>query len=97
MIESGKAAKFKDLKVFQRRGIAKFKNGKTAIIESNEAITLKVFADDLVELGVQDLLYTDMGSWDEGWYRDPATGKVVVIGKDRSQTKRQSNWVVFRK
>ena len=95
MIENGTAAKFKDVKLFQRRGIAKFKNGKTAIIESDEAITLKVFADDLVELGVNSLLYTDMGAWDEGWYRDPVKGNIVVMGKDKSQTARQSNWVVF--
>lgn len=96
MIEKGTAAKFKDLKLFQRRGIAKLKNGKTAIVESEEAITLKVFANDLVELGVSDLLYTDMGGWDEGWYRDPVKGTAVVIGKARTHTPRQSNWVVFK-
>lgn len=96
-IQKGKPAGFIDQKLFQRRGIAILKNGTVAVIESREAITLKVFAADLAALGVRDLIYTDMGAWDEGWYRDPATGLVKTIGLDRSQTARQSNWIVFRK
>ena len=97
MIENGKTANFKDVKLFQRRGIVLFKNGKIAIAESKSAITLKVFADDLSTMQAKDLLYTDMGSWDYGWYRDPENGKLIVIGHDHSQTDKQSNWVVFRK
>ena len=96
MIVNGEAATFKDTKLFQRRGVVIFKNGKTAIAESKNAITLKVFADDLTELGVKDLLYTDMGSWDEGWYKDKS-GKLIILGMNRSETSKQSNWVVFRK
>lgn len=96
MIVGGKAATFKDEKLFQRRGIAVFASGKTAIIESSKAVTLKIFADDLAALGVKDLLYTDMGSWDEGWYRT-AEGKLVTIGNNHSATAKQSNWVVFRR
>jgi hypothetical protein len=96
-IQNGKASGFEDKKIFQRRGIAIMKDRSIAIIESKEAITLKVFSDDLVLLGVTDLIYTDMGSWDEGWYRDPVSGKLVVIGTDLSQTARQSNWVIFQK
>jgi len=95
-IQNGKASSFKDLKVFQRRGIALYKDGSVAVIESNEAITLAVFSTDLAGFGVYDLIYTDMGAWDEGWYRD-AKQALVTIGKDRSQTARQSNWVVFKK
>ena len=68
-----------------------------AIIESKQAITLKVFSDDLVLLGVQQLIYTDMGSWDEGWYKDPSSNKLVTIGQDLSQTSKQSNWIIFKK
>ncbi len=96
MITEGEAARFKDVELFQRRGIAIFYDWKIAIIESNKDITLKVFADDLVQLGVQSLLYTDMGAWDEGWYKD-ASGKVIALGTNHSQTSKQSNWVVFRK
>ena len=97
MIENGVAATFKDNKLFQRRGIVTFKDGRTAIAESISAITLKTFADDLAGLEVKDLLYTDMGAWDEGWYRDPESGKIMMIGYDHSQTEKQSNWVVYRK
>jgi hypothetical protein len=38
-----------------------------------------------------------MGSWDEGYYKDPLTNKTVIIGYDRSQTAKQSNWIVFKK
>lgn len=96
-IQNGKAASFADQKVFQRRGIAVLKDHSIAIIESLENITLKVFSEDLAQLGVVDLIYTDMGAWDEGWYRDPATKTLKTIGRDLSQTARQSNWVVFQK
>jgi hypothetical protein len=96
-IQNGKAASFSDKKIFQRRGIAILKDNSIAIIESREAITLKVFSDDLVLLGVKQLIYTDMGSWDEGYYKDPATGKTIVIGYDLSQTAKQSNWIIFKK
>lgn len=95
-IQNGKASSFKDQKVFQRRGIAMMKDGSVCVVESKTAVTLAVFSQDLVKLGVQNLMYTDMGAWDEGWYRDPASHQVVVIGKDLSQTARQSNWVVFK-
>lgn len=96
-IQKGKAASFIDKNVFQRRGIAILKDHSIAVIESQEAVTLKVFSEDLATLGVVDLIYTDMGAWDEGWYRNPDTGMLKTIGRDLSQTARQSNWVVFQK
>jgi hypothetical protein len=96
-IQNGKASSFADQKIFQRRGIAIMKDHSVAIIESKEPITLKVFSEDLALLGVTDLIYTDMGSWDEGWYRDPVSNTLTVIGTDLSQTARQSNWIIFQK
>lgn len=96
-IQDGKAASFLDKKIFQRRGIAILNDNSIAIIESKEAITLKVFSEDLVKLGVKQLIYTDMGSWDEGWYKNPINNKTVIIGQDLSQTSKQSNWVIFKK
>jgi hypothetical protein len=95
MIEKGVGATYKDIKLFQRRAIVKLKGNKTAVIESYEHITLAAFTKDLLELGVQDALYTDMGAWDEGWYRTPG-GKTITIGRMRTQTDKQSNWVVFK-
>jgi len=96
LIEKGKGAKYKDTKLFQRRAIVKLKNNKTAVIESFEHITLTAFTEDLIELGALDALYTDMGSWDEGWYRDSKNNKVVSIGRIKTETAKQCNWVVFK-
>ena len=51
----------------------------------------------LVLLNVKQLIYTDMGAWDEGWYKNPINNTLVKIGKDLSQTDKQSNWIIFRK
>jgi hypothetical protein len=96
LIEKGKAAKYKDTKLFQRRAIVKLKNNKTTVIESFEHITLTAFTEDLIELGAVDALYTDMGSWDEGWYRDSKNNKTVTIGRIKTETAKQCNWVVFK-
>ena len=96
MIEKGSGAKYKDVKLFQRRAIVKFKNNITAIVESYENITLSVFTSDLLELGAYDALYTDMGAWDEGWYRNPTDNKIITIGRMKTQTDKQCNWVIFK-
>lgn len=96
MIENGVGATYKDNKLFQRRAIVKLKGGKTAIIESYEHITLAAFTKDLTALGAVDALYTDMGAWDEGWYKDPAGNAPVTIGRMKTQTDKQSNWVVYK-
>ena len=95
LIEKGVGAKYKDVKLFQRRAIVKLKGNKTAIIESFEHITLTAFTKDLLELGVIDALYTDMGAWDEGWYKD-SNNKIIVIGRMKTQTDKQCNWVVLK-
>ncbi|MFL5763425.1 MAG: hypothetical protein ACJ77K_05730 [Bacteroidia bacterium] len=95
MVEKGVGATYKDKKLFQRRAIVKLKGGKTAVIESYQFITLTAFTKDLIELGAVDALYTDMGAWDEGWYRTE-DGKTKTIGRLRTQTDKQCNWVVFK-
>jgi len=94
MIEHGKGATYKDTKQFQRRAIVKTKENKTAIIESFEHITLDMFTKDLLELGIKEALYTDMGAWDEGWYK--VNDKAITIGRIKTQTEKQCNWVVFK-
>lgn len=84
----------KDQKLFQRRAVVIFRDGKTAMVESLSAITLQQFADDLVKMQARDALYTDMGGWDEGWYRD-GQDKMHTIGLMRGSTDRQSNWIYF--
>jgi hypothetical protein len=95
-VQNGKAASFQDNTKFQRRGIVQFKNKQLAIVESNSELTLKQFTDDMVELGALNVLYTDMGAWDAGWYRDSQSGEIITIGQDLSQTAKQSNWFVLK-
>jgi len=97
IVVSGKAAKFKDKKLYQMRALVQFKDGRSGVIESKGDLSFKDFNLDLVGLGVENALYTDMGAWDEGWYRNQESkeGKIVTIGNDRSKTDKQTNWLVF--
>lgn len=95
VVQNGTPASFRDQKSFQMRAIVRFTDGREGVVESDTAITFKTFNADLAAMGVKDALYTDMGAWDEGWYRDPKTGKIVTIGNDRSKTSKQTNWVTF--
>lgn len=98
MVRDGEVLEFhKDQKLFQRRAVVIFVSGKIAMIESKTPITLQEFANDLIKLQVQNAIYTDMGSYDEGWVRSPEDKTVKSIGKNRSQTKYQSNWLIFKK
>jgi hypothetical protein len=98
MVRNSKALEFhKDQKLFQRRAIVMYPDSSVAMVESKDRITLQEFADDLVKMKVVDAIYTDMGSYDEGWVRDPANAKISVIGQNRMETARQSNWLVFAK
>ena len=78
---------------FQRRALAELAGHRWAVVESHADITMQQFAADLLELGAQQALNLDTGGWDEGWYR--AGGQVVQLGHRRTDTARQSNWLVF--
>ncbi len=95
LVQNKTAASFKDKKKFQMRAIVKFTDGREGVVESFKGIDFQTFNRDLVALGVQDALYTDMGAWDEGWFRLPSQEKVVPIGNDRSKTNKQTNWAIF--
>ena len=98
LVRDGEVLEFhKDQKLFQRRAVVIFVSGKIAMIESKTPITLQEFSNDLIKLQVQNAIYTDMGSYDEGWVRSPEDKTVKSIGKNRSQTKYQSNWLIFKK
>jgi hypothetical protein len=95
VVANGIGEKFKDASHVQRRGVAIFKDCTTAIVESVGPITLTQFGEDLAQMGAEQLAYTDMGPWDEGWYRDPVSDKLCSLGRDHSLTNRQSNWLYF--
>ncbi len=93
LVRNGKAETFSDTKPFQRRAVVQFKNGKWAMVENQVPKMLAEFAKDLVSLDVEQALYLDMGAWDEGWYR--TENGLEIIGQYKTQTARQSNWLVF--
>ena len=96
LVYEGKSQRFGPGNAFQRRALAEFANRRFAVVESAaDDLTLSQFAEDLRELGATNALYLDMGDWDEGWYK--AGGQVVRLGLRRTQTARQSNWLVFAK
>ncbi|MDP3506600.1 MAG: hypothetical protein Q8T09_01290 [Candidatus Melainabacteria bacterium] len=97
IVHNGSPAVFRDQSKFQRRAIGLTKQGTFKIFESDKAITFSTFNNDLATLGATEALYFDMGAWDEGWYRHATTGKTITIGLDKSQTHRQSNWLVLKK
>jgi hypothetical protein len=81
--------------LFQRRALVEFAHHRFAVVESAaDDVTMQQFAAALLELGAQNALYLDMGDWDEGWYKD--AGQVVGLGNRRTETARQSNWLVFK-
>ncbi len=80
--------------LFQRRALAELADHRFAVVESEaDDVSMQQFGDDLVELGARNALYLDMGGWDEGWYKDG--GSVVKLGHRRTDTARQSNWLMF--
>ena len=93
LIVNGTPEVSKSEKTFQCRGVAKLKTGELCVIESEKEITLATFAKDVSKI-VQELIYTDMGSWDEGWYRNKE-GKISRIGSIFLDTDKQTNWIVF--
>jgi hypothetical protein len=94
LVFQGKNQKAAGGSVFQRRALVEFAHHRFAVVESaSDYLTMKQFGDDLVELGAQNALYLDMGDWDEGWYK--SRGQLVKLGNRRTETARQSNWLVF--
>lgn len=80
--------------LFQRRALAELAGHRFAVVESEaDDLSMQQFGADLVELGARNALYLDMGGWDEGWYKDG--GHVVKLGHRRTDTARQSNWLMF--
>lgn len=69
-------------------------NDHFEILENDNMITISAFQNALKEIGVIDAIYLDMGSWSEGAYLNKKNKK-INIGKNSTNTKRQTNWIVF--
>jgi hypothetical protein len=94
LVNDGVPSTFRDKSLFQRRAWVAYRDGVHALLESREALTLTQFAKDLADLDVLNAIYTDMGDWDEGWYRDD-DNHIQVLGTSRKATDKQTSWLVF--
>lgn len=79
-----------------RRAIVKYQDGEVFIAESHRPMTILEFQSALVEIGVVDAIYLDMGTWSEGWYKS-SDCEQIKIGENFSNTNRQTNWLTFEK
>lgn len=81
-------------KKFQCRAIVEFNDGRVALIETLKHNTLRGFTEDLIHFDVKNAVTTVTGVLDEGWYY---YAKVpVALGRLRTYTDQQTNWLVFR-
>lgn len=95
LVRDGQALRFqKEFSNFQRRALCVW-HGQLVVVESVTPCTMQKFANVLKSCGIQNALYVDMGSWDEGWYRTQQR-QMTKIGLMRNETDRQSNWFVYR-
>lgn len=97
LIENGEGKSceiFKNRTTF-RRALAQ-KGQETSIIETMERMTIDDFVKGLIELGYEQAIYLDMGSWSEGWYRNQAN-QITKIGNNWKSSHLQTNWLVIEK
>jgi len=83
-------------KINTRRAIVKYPDGDIFIVESHRQMTILEFQKALVEIGVEDALYLDMGTFSEGWYKSSDCEK-IKIGELFSNTNMQTNWLTYEK
>ena len=67
-------------------------DGELAFIESKKSEEFGQFITQLLDAGVTEALYLDMGGWDYSWYRDE-DGNAVVTHPNK--TKYATNFITF--
>lgn len=68
--------------------------GRLCIVESKGVMTFGIFKKQLLNLGITDALYLDMGAgWNHAWYRD--RGKIVELHPKLHDY--CTNWITFYK
>lgn len=71
------------------------KDGQLMVIDTKEKVSFGRFLYMLVEYGVEEAIYMDMGSgWNHSWYRDAEGHVVNIFPKTHSCT---TNWISFIK
>ena len=70
-------------------------DGSFVVIQSKAVVQLRQFILSLMQLGVSDALYLDMGGgWNYGWYRETTQSMSVELFKNK--TPYQTNWLVVK-
>lgn len=70
-------------------------DGNFAVIQSAKALPLNVFINSLIEMGVSDALYLDMGrGWNYGWYRETGDSPAIKLFDYKSPY--QTNWLLIK-
>jgi len=79
------------------RALCRFE-GKICIIQSESPIRYDEFEKSLVDLGVSDALYLDMGArWNYAWYRNSDGSVGYLFEENKSINTYTTNWITFRK
>lgn len=68
-------------------------NGQLCIAEATKEMQFGVFKQSLLDAGVSEALYTDMGGWKYSWYRK-AVGEDPIFIHPEIQP-RETNYIVF--
>lgn len=77
-----------------RRALVKL-NGNMFVAESVDPLRIVDFQQALLEIGVTDAIYLDMGTWSEGWYKNNNC-QYIRIGEKFQNTHLQTNWLIFK-
>ena len=76
----------------QYRALCQF-NGELCVIDAIEPQPFGDFTSALLDAGVDEALYLDMGEWHYSWYRSSFDVDAIPIHLDRKEA--ATNWLVF--
>lgn len=76
----------------QYRALCQF-NGELCVIDANEPQPFGEFINTILDAGVEEALYLDMGEWHYSWYRSYLKGDVYYIFSDYKES--ATNWLCF--
>lgn len=68
-------------------------NGELCVIDAQEPQPFGVFINTIMDAGVEEALYLDMGEWHYSWYRINLGTDAIPIHSDLKQT--ATNWLLF--
>lgn len=92
-VYTGKPIKITSKNIYRAACI--MNDGNFAVIQSQSALPLEQFIRSLVNFGVSDALYLDMGTgWNYGWYREARKDSPTRLFDYR--TPYQTNWLLIK-